>query len=126
MLTQVSIMSDHNEIGRKGEQLAQKLLAQKGYKILETNWRYKKAELDIICIKDEVLIFVEVKTRSTVKYGQPEDFVSSAKRRLMFGAANAYMDQINHTWEIRFDVISIIMNRLYPPKLTHFEDAFFS
>ncbi|MDG2448550.1 MAG: YraN family protein [Saprospiraceae bacterium] len=119
-------MSDHNELGRKGEEIACELLLKKSYRILEKNWRYKKAEIDIICEKNGVLIFVEVKTRSTLKFGMPEDFVSSAKRSLMFGAANAYMFAINHTWEIRFDVISVLMNSKHPPKLTHFEDAFFS
>ncbi|MEE9371711.1 MAG: YraN family protein [Saprospiraceae bacterium] len=118
-------MAEHIEVGKKGEELACALLLKKKYKILEKNWRYKKAEIDIICEKSGLLIFVEVKTRSTTKYGQPEDFVSSAKRRLMFGAANAYMDQINHNWEIRFDVISVIINSLGPPKMTHFEDTFF-
>ena len=118
-------MSDHNELGIRGEEIAIELLKKKGYKILERNWRYKKAEIDIICKKDDILIFVEVKTRSTMKYGMPEDFVSKSKRKLMFGAANAYMEKINHFWEIRFDVISILMNKLYPPKIVHFEDAFF-
>jgi putative endonuclease len=118
-------MSKHNDLGKNGEDLACNLIILKGYKILERNWRYKKAEIDIICKKYDTLIFVEVKTRSTLKYGMPEDFVSKLKQKLMFGAANAYMHQVNHNWEIRFDVISIIMNPKYPPKITHFEDAFF-
>ena len=118
-------MADHNELGQKGEDMAVKFLENKGYQVLEKNWRYKKAELDVICKKDEILIFVEVKTRTTTKYGMPEDFVSKSKRKLMFGAANAYMVKVGHEWEIRFDVISVIMNSLYPPKITHFEDAFF-
>lgn len=119
-------MSDHNELGRKGEGIACNYLAQNGYKLLQQNWRYKNAEIDIICKKDDVLIFVEVKTRATAYFGRPEEFVTKKKEKLIFTAANAYMDQVNHDWEVRFDIISIVFPPSGKMNLHHFEDAFFS
>ena len=118
-------MSDHNLFGAKGEIIAQEHLKKKGYEILECNWRFKKAEIDVICQKDDVLIFVEVKTRKSDYFGKPEEFVSKKKEKLMFLAANEYMEQINHDWEIRFDIISIIAPRDGEVELNHFQDAFF-
>ena len=117
-------MSDHNELGNIGERVAQNYLKEQNYEILETNWRYRRAELDIICKKDDVLIFIEVKTRSTDAFGQPEEFVSECKERLMFQAANEYMELIDHQWEIRFDIISVV-KKAGGFEVKHFEDAFF-
>lgn len=117
-------MSDHNELGTKGENIAQNYLIKQNYEILDTNWRYRKAEIDIICKKEDILVFVEVKTRSTDAFGQPEEFVSAYKERLMFQAANEYMDNINHNWEIRFDIISVLKSDS-GFDIRHFEDAFF-
>ncbi len=118
-------MSIQHDIGKKGEEIAKDFLIQKGYKILEQNWRYSRAEVDIIASYQEALIFVEVKTRSYDYYGQPEEFVTAKKQKLISTAASAYMQANNHQWEIRFDIISILMGGKSSVKIQHFEDAFF-
>lgn len=119
-------MAAHNELGKKGEQLAQQFVAEKGYQILETNWRFSRAEVDIIAKDGEILVFIEVKTRSYESFGTPETFVDERKEALLFDAANVYMEKIGHDWEIRFDIIAVTLYEGRPPKIRHFEDAFFS
>lgn len=118
-------MAEHNELGQLGEQLAARLLEGKGYTLLARNWRYNRAEIDLIAKVDEVLVFVEVKTRSTDAFGPPDAFVSARKKRLMAGAATAYMAEVGHEWEFRFDIISIVMRAGQSPSIVHYEDAFF-
>ncbi len=118
-------MSEHNDLGVKGEKIAQSYLKNNNYLILETNWRHGRAEIDIICKKEDILVFVEVKTRTSDYFGKPEEFVTKKKERLMFHAANEYMELVNHLWEIRFDIISILIDNSGNVDLNHFEDAFF-
>ena len=118
-------MSRHNEFGKKGEEIARDYLELKGYMILAQNWRFRKAEVDIIAKKGPSLIFVEVKARSSENYGTPESFVTEKKQRLLSVAASAYMDKYNYDWEIRFDIISIVKESHHRHKIKHFEDAFF-
>lgn len=116
-------MAKHNELGQRGEILARQHLEEKGYQILEVNWRTGRAEIDIIAKWNEVLIFVEVKTRSDNYFGEPEDFIDQKKKNLLTGAAGIYMELVNHDWEIRFDIIAIIIKN-NKPYLKHIEDAF--
>ena len=117
-------MAKHNILGAEGEALAKVFLEKKGYQILETNWRYSRAEVDIIAKDGEILVFVEVKTRSSTFYGQtPEVFVTPKKERFLMSAAGVYMEKINHDWEIRFDIIAIIKNER-KTDIQHLEDAF--
>lgn len=119
-------MLSNNEIGQKGEKLAVKHLVENGYTLLETNWRFKRAEIDIIAKKDEVLIFVEVKTRNYTYYGHPSEFVTQKKESMVMDAAQRYMETIDYSWEIRFDIITVILTKSGDcKKLEHFEDAFF-
>jgi putative endonuclease len=76
-------MANHNDVGKLGEQIAKKNLANKGYTILEHGWRWGKGELDFIAKKDGVLVFVEVKTRKKITFGMPEEAVSQKKQTLM-------------------------------------------
>ncbi|MBL7831123.1 MAG: YraN family protein [Saprospiraceae bacterium] len=117
-------MADHNNIGKKGEEIAKKYLEAHGYKILETNWRFSRAEVDLIAMDKEIMVFVEVKTRSYDSFGKPEEFVSRAKEKMLMDAASVYTNQVNHDWEIRFDIISII-SKGDCHELKHFKDAFF-
>ncbi len=73
-------MARHNELGKKGEELAEKFLRDKGYDIIAKNWRYDKDEIDIIARDGDEIVIVEVKTRSTDFYGFPEDAVDSQKK----------------------------------------------
>lgn len=118
-------MSRHNEIGAIGELIALDFLKEKNYVIKETNWRFGRAEIDIIAMYKDTLIFVEVKTRSYDYYGKPEEFVTSRKEMLIAHAANEYMKKIKHEWAIRFDIISILYTSSSNYKIEHFEDAWF-
>lgn len=118
-------MAKHLELGKKGEEIAVQFLIDKGYKVLETNWRHRRAELDIIAKDGEVLVFIEVKTRSSQYWGQPELAVTPKKERLMVDASGVYMEQIDHQWEVRFDIISVIVINEGQSEVTHFKDAFF-
>lgn len=118
-------MAIQQEIGARGEEMAVNYLLGIGYKILEKNWRYKRAEIDVIAMHDETLVFVEVKTRSYDYFGPPDAFVDNKKEELMTGASHVYMEMINHEWEVRFDVISILLNRDGTGHLKHIKSAFF-
>ncbi|MFZ1704960.1 MAG: YraN family protein [Saprospiraceae bacterium] len=113
------------KLGQAGEDLAVQFLIEKGYDIIERNWRFKKAEIDIICRKDKVLIFVEVKAKSYTHFGAPEESISTYKENLIIDAASQYMILVGHEWEIRFDIISIVFNKDKSFNLNHFPDAFF-
>ncbi len=116
-------MSKNIEIGKKGEQIAAEFLRNKGYEIMQTNWRYSRAEVDIICKYNDHLIFVEVKTRSYNYYGEPAAFVTTKKEEFMMSAAAAFMEEIKYEWKFRFDVISIILNKDKLEKIEHFLQA---
>lgn len=118
-------MARHNDIGKAGEQIAHDYLVEKGYRVLEKNWRYSRAEIDLIAMEGELLIFIEVKTRSSQVFGEPEEFVSNQKEDLLSSAASAYMESINHDWEIRFDIIAILFQSEKSYSIKHIEDAFF-
>lgn len=117
-------MARHNKIGNIAEDLAQDYLQRSGYEILERNWRFSRAEIDLICKKDEVLIFVEVKALSDAK-GDPQRAVTPYKQALLIDAANEYMRSIDYDWEIRFDIISVVLNEGELVEMNHYEDAFF-
>lgn len=117
-------MAKHNETGKEGELAAANLLRSKGFEIVATNYRFQKAEIDIIAIWQNILVFVEVKTRSNLTFGLPEQFVNKKKQQLMAQTAAFYLEENNLSCEVRFDVISIHKT----PKgleLLHIEDAFF-
>lgn len=104
-------MAQHNQLGVSGEQFATEYLSQKGYKILNTNWRFRKAEVDIIAEKGQSLIFIEVKTRSTDYFGAPSESVMRKKQELLAEAAEAYLEQHELSHEIQFDIVSIIKSK---------------
>ena len=116
-------MAKHNDTGLEGENLAVQFLTDKGYEILERNYRHRRAEVDIIALTDNFMVFIEVKTRRNNRYGYPEDSVDSKKQTLLIFAAEEYMYQKEYEKEFRFDIISITLE----PELAieHFEDAFF-
>ena len=118
-------MAKHLDFGVRGENLAKEYLIQKGFQILETNWRFSRAEVDIIAMDGEALVFIEVKTRSDDYMGTPDQFVTTKKEELMADAASVYMEKIGHEWEIRFDIMAIIIRDNSDISITYFEDAFF-
>ncbi len=123
MVLYFSKMSEHYELGKKGEQLAVDYLTKEGYKIEERNWRFQKAEIDIIASKQQTIISVEVKTRSSKDFGDPQDFVNSKKIKLMVLAMNEYVLMKNLDIEVRFDIIAITKIK-EEFDLNHIKDAF--
>ena len=116
-------MAQHNELGKIGEKIAVDFLIKNGYEIREKNWYFQKAEIDIISQKKDTLVCVEVKTRSSDFFGDPQDFVTPKKIKLLVKAMNQYVESNDLDVEVRFDVIAIIHNK-YKSELEHFEDAF--
>ena len=116
-------MAEHNKTGQVGEKIAARFLSQKGYIILVRNYRYKRAEVDLIAQINNLLVFVEVKTRSTDIHGYPEEFVSRRKIALFQEAAEEYICQINWQHDIRFDIIAVT-NIQGEYTCHHIEDAF--
>jgi putative endonuclease len=117
-------MAEHLNTGKKGEDLAAKYLADKGFEILEKNWRYKHLEADIIALQKKTLVIVEVKTRSSNFFGEPESFVNKQKQRNLKEAANQYIEQNNMDVECRFDIVSVVLATNQSSKIHHIEDAF--
>ena len=118
-------MSKNNETGIKGEYIAKDFLLKNGYIILQTNWCCGKKEVDIIAQKDNCLVFIEVKTRSSFDYGFPEEAVTIKKQSFLKAAAEDYMDNNPTSLLPRFDIISILIEKGNVKEILHFEDAFF-
>jgi putative endonuclease len=116
-------MADHNELGKLGEEHAVAFLQKSGYEILETNWTFQKAEIDIIAQKENTLAIVEVKTRSTIEFGLPQDFVKPKKIQLLVKAVNEYVIANDLEVTVRFDIIAIHKNG-NEFIIEHLEDAF--
>jgi len=117
-------MAQHLDLGRKGESLAKTHLENAGYEIMDENWTHGKAEVDLIAYKDKVIIFAEVKTRTSNGFGEPEDFVDARKQKLLVEAADEYIYLMDHQGEVRFDIIAILFDKQANYKLNHIEDAF--
>lgn len=117
-------MATHNELGTKGEQLASDYLKEKDYRVLDLNWRNKHHEIDIVAQKKDVLVIAEVKTRTGRHFGEPEEFVLKQKQKNLIRAANAYLFKNNLDLEVRFDIISIVVEKEDKFVINHIEDAF--
>ncbi|MDY0989210.1 hypothetical protein BSF41_23140 [Flavobacterium sp. ACN2] len=121
-------MAEHNDLGKLGEDLAAAYLEENGYSIIERNFVIQKAEIDIIAQKDAVLAIVEVKTRSSLDFGSPQDFVKSKKIQLLIKAVNAYINDrekdFQEDLEIRFDIIAVHKNG-ESFAIEHLTDAFY-
>ncbi len=117
-------MADHNELGKIGEQLSADLLLAKGYEILQRNFVYQKAEVDIIAKHDNMIICVEVKTRNSDFFGDPQDFVTPSKIKLLVKAMDAFVIENEISLETRFDIIAVLKNKQME-QLTHYENAFY-
>ncbi len=117
-------MAQHNELGKSGEKDAVNFLRNKGYEILETNFVYDKAEVDIIAKTRDYLVVVEVKTRSTPDFGDPQDFVKPAQIKRLVKAVDYYVNEKDLDLEVRFDIVAIIKNNL-GKRIEHLEDAFY-
>ncbi|GAB4005979.1 YraN family protein [Spirosoma migulaei] len=116
-------MAQHNETGKQGEAEACRYLREQGYEIMFRNYRYQHAEVDLIAKRGKLLVFVEVKTRTNLSYGNPEEFVSYTKAKLVMKAAEQYIFANDWLHDIRFDIIAVTIsgNEL---RVKHIEDAF--
>ncbi|KNB62169.1 YraN family protein [Chryseobacterium sp. Hurlbut01] len=117
-------MALHNDLGKKAEDLAAEFLIKNGYKILVRNFRYQKAEIDIIAEKENLIIITEVKARSTDAFMLPQEAVNKRKISLIVLAANHFMEEFNKNQEVRFDIISVLPNEQGELIIEHIVDAF--
>jgi putative endonuclease len=100
-------MAEHNELGKLGEEMAVEFLKKDGYTILQTNYTFQKAEIDILAQKENTLAVVEVKTRSSLDFGLPQDFVKPKKIQLLVKAVDSFINERDLDIEVRFDIIAI-------------------
>lgn len=101
---------ESQNFGKLGEKEAELYLKEKGFEIVERNWRFKKLEVDLIAKDNKELVFIEVKARGTDYFGDPESFVSKKKQKNLIAAANNYITETNFNGETRFDVVAILQN----------------
>lgn len=116
-------MAKSNKLGKDGELIAFMILQKDGYNILQTNWKFQKAEVDIIAQKDGFLIFIEVKTRSSKKFGKPSDAIDKKKVSLYKDAVEGFLGQYPSELEVRFDVVNIIIGK-DETEIEHIPNAF--
>lgn len=116
-------MAKHNLLGKAGEQMAAEYLKKKGYEVVARNFRYQKAEVDIIALHEDTLIAVEVKTRSTPDFGDPQEFVKSKQIQQLLKAVDHFVNEQELDVEVRFDIVAIIRNKS-GVRIEHLENAF--
>ena len=117
-------MAEHNDFGKESENLAVEFLEKKGYKILVKNYRYLKAEIDIIAETENHIVIVEVKARNTDTFLSPEEAVNKKKIRLLISAASHFLEENEIDKETRFDIISILPSEENQFQIKHIENAF--
>jgi len=118
-------MAKHNETGKIGEKIAAKFLRKKAYKILDTNRRIERWEIDIIAQEKKERVFVEVKTRFSEDYGAPEEAITLQKQKYLIKAANLYALLEDYEGPLRFDIITIFLRKGKKADINHIEDAFY-
>jgi len=117
-------MGKHNEFGKQGEQLAVEFLLKQGYEICTQNYRYRKAEIDIIARQGETLAIIEVKSRNMGFLEDVSTTINTKKRRLLVEAADQYVQERDLDIEVRFDIITVIKKGT-KFKIDHLENAFY-
>lgn len=117
---------NHNKnLGLKGEKAAAKYLENKGYQVVDTNWKCNFGEIDIVALHDNSIVFVEVKTRSSIKTGLPEDAVNAKKRKKYESLAAYYLQDHEYIdMPVRFDVVGILVISKTKALLRHHVNAF--
>lgn len=118
-------MSDKLKTGAKGEEEAALLLRRKGFEILDRNWRFDHKEIDIVAKKQEIIVFVEVKTRHAKALHEAFDAVDLRKQKNLIDAAEAYLEEKNLDYEMRFDIVAVYHSQNQIVKIEHLEDAFY-
>ena len=125
-LRQRQTLTPDAALGRRGEDLAHRYLRSKGLTVLSRNYRPGggEAEVDIVARDGDIIVFIEVKTRSSAEYGTPDRAIGSEKQKNVIRAAQTFATRAGIQWnQVRFDTISIVMTK--PPSIVHQQDAFF-
>ena len=118
-------MRHKKTVGESGEDIAARYLSGRGYRIVEKNWSIREGEIDIIATKDEMLIFIEVKSRRFTGYGTGEEAITPLKKKRLINIAKAYLEYTGRNCACRFDVISVLFNeRGRLKEINHIEEAF--
>lgn len=100
-------MAQHNDTGKHGEAATEQYLLTQGYVILEKNWRKGRLEVDLVCLSQDILVFVEVKTRKSLQHGLPQDSVTPKKEQHLLDAAEKYLEEHDLDYEVRFDIVAV-------------------
>ena len=116
-------MAEHNDLGKWGEEIAQRYLLLHGYHILDVDWRLGHRDLDIVAERLGFIVFVEVKTRSSDEFDDPEDAVNTKKIQYLLSAGNAYLNMKKIDMPSQFDIITVVGNS-EDYKIHHFKNAF--
>ena len=117
-------MTENNKRGAEGEQLAVAFLEEKGYQLVEQHYRYRHSEIDLIVRRENWLVFVEVKSRTSNAFGFPEEFVDSGQKRRILEGADYYQYITDWKGNVRFDIVAVSLGP-NEPQLLHIEDAFY-
>lgn len=116
-------MSQHNDVGKLGEKLAKEYLEEKGYKILEQNYRTRFSEIDLVCEKDKTLVFVETRTKIGEQFGSPEDTINKQKLFKVLQNAQSYIGLQRFSGPCRIDAVCIVLKPDFSvERLTHYEN----
>ena len=116
-------MAEHNIIGKQGEEIAKRYLEHKGYRILEQNYRTKRAEIDIIARERETLVFVEVRTKHHEQFGSPEETLNYKKRMQVLRNASSYIAKVRYRGPCRIDAVCVVLNQQQKAeRISHYEN----
>ncbi|GAB4424509.1 MAG: YraN family protein [Anaerolineae bacterium] len=117
-------MTGRRQTGQHGEEIVARYFAGQGYTIVARNWRCAVGELDLVLEKESTLVFVEVRTRRSARYGSPEESVTAAKQAKLVELAHTYLQQLpppHPAW--RIDVAAVWLRPGHPPRVNHIENA---
>ena len=117
-------MNKRYGMGKRGEDMAVAYFKRNRFRILERNFRIGRAEIDLIACKDELMVFAEVKTRSSLNFGFPETMISEGQIERIMHAAEVYLFRENWTGQVRFDLVAVVIQGPNS-QLCHFRDAFY-
>ncbi len=118
-------MATHNALGKRGEDLAEMYLKENGFTVLHRNWRYSHYEIDLIALKEERLHFVEVKMRSSKKFGLPEEAVTKTKFQRLLNAADEFLFQHSQYKHVQYDVLAISKYKNEAAEYFFIQDVYF-
>ena len=117
-------MAEHNDFGKLAEDMAAEFLVRKNYRILARNFRYQKAEIDIVAAFNGIIVVTEVKARSYNTLIEPQEAVTKKKIKSIVMCSDFFMNERKIDKEVRFDIITVLPDEQGVLQLNHIEDAF--